>query len=102
MTLVHRNCRAYLYRSLRRGGRVTSEYVGSGIDAPLIADLEADERHKRNLAAITPSRSGSPTSELRSFAPSRVSVDGESTALARPLRWPFRRRRASNPLRRSA
>ena len=30
MALVNRNGRAYLYRSVRRGGRVTSEYRGSG------------------------------------------------------------------------
>ena len=43
MVLVFRNGRPYLYRSVRRGGRVTSEYMGSGIDAQLIAALEADE-----------------------------------------------------------
>ena len=40
MGLVYRNGRPYLYRSVRRGGRVTSEYVGSGVDAQLIAALE--------------------------------------------------------------
>ena len=44
MALVYRNGRPYLYRSVRRGRRVTSEYVGRGIDAQLIAALEADER----------------------------------------------------------
>ncbi len=44
MALVYRNGRPYLYRSVRRGGRVTSEYLGRGIDAQLIAALEADER----------------------------------------------------------
>ncbi len=42
MALVYRNGRPYLYRSVRRGGRVTSEYLGRGIDAQLIAALEAD------------------------------------------------------------
>ena len=44
MALVYRNGRPYLYRSVRRGGRVTSEYVAGGIDAQLIAALEADDR----------------------------------------------------------
>ena len=44
MALVHRNGRPYLYRSVRRGGRVTSEYMGGGIDAQLIAALEDDEQ----------------------------------------------------------
>src|SRR5262249_314650 len=48
MGLVYRNGRPYLYRSVRRAargaGRVTSEYVASGIDAWLIAALEADDR----------------------------------------------------------
>ena len=37
MAIVYRNGRPYLYRSIRRGGRVTSEYVASGVDAMLIA-----------------------------------------------------------------
>ena len=44
MALVHRDGRPYLYRSIRRDGRVTSEYVASGIDSQPIAALEADER----------------------------------------------------------
>src|SRR5262249_26473443 len=44
MALVYRNGRAYLYRSVRRGGRVSSEYVAGGIDAQLIAALEDDDR----------------------------------------------------------
>lgn len=47
MALVYRDGRPYLYRSIRRAGRVTSEYVASGIDAQLIAALEADEREGR-------------------------------------------------------
>jgi hypothetical protein len=47
MALVYRDGRPYLYRSFRQGGRVTSEYVASGIDARLIAALEADERDNR-------------------------------------------------------
>src|SRR5262245_56131522 len=49
MSLVHRNGRPYLYRSVRRDGRVTSEYVASGIDARLTAALEADERDGREF-----------------------------------------------------
>lgn len=44
MGLVYRNGRPYLYRSVRRGGRVTSQYLGRGEDALLIAALEADGR----------------------------------------------------------
>lgn len=38
MATVYRNGRAYSYRSVRRGGRVTSEYRGSG-DAALFMEL---------------------------------------------------------------
>jgi hypothetical protein len=47
MSLVYRNGRPYLHRSVRRAGRVTSEYVASGIDAFLIAALEEHERAER-------------------------------------------------------
>jgi hypothetical protein len=47
MGLVYRNGRPYLYRSVRRGGRVTSRYSGSGTDALLIAVLEDIERDER-------------------------------------------------------
>ena len=47
MGLVYRDGRPYLYRSVRRAGRVTSEYVASGIDAWLIAAVEADDRDNR-------------------------------------------------------
>ena len=47
MGLVYRDGRPYLYRSVRRAGRVTSEYVASGIDARLIAALEDIERDER-------------------------------------------------------
>jgi hypothetical protein len=47
MGLVYRDGRPYLYRSVRRAGRVTSEYVASGIDAQPIAALEADDRDNR-------------------------------------------------------
>jgi hypothetical protein len=48
MGIVYRNGRPYLYRSKRRGGRVTSEYVGSGHDALLIDALEAIERDEKD------------------------------------------------------
>jgi hypothetical protein len=44
MAVVHRNDRPYLYRSVRRGGRVTSEYLGSGQNALLVAAIEDDGR----------------------------------------------------------
>src|SRR5262249_47848820 len=47
MGLVYRDGRPYLYRSVRRAGRVTSEFVASGIDAWLIAAVEADDRDNR-------------------------------------------------------
>ena len=49
MGLVYRNGRPYLYRSVRRAGRVSSEYVGRGEDALLIAALETIERDERDF-----------------------------------------------------
>jgi hypothetical protein len=46
MGLVYRNGRPYLYQSVRRGGRVTSEYRGSGPTALLIGRIEAGERQQ--------------------------------------------------------
>ena len=43
MGLVYRNGRPYLYRSVRRNGRVTSEYLAGGEDAFLIGTLERME-----------------------------------------------------------
>src|SRR5262249_38763839 len=37
------------YRSIRQGGRVTSQYLGPGIDAQLIAALDADERDRKRF-----------------------------------------------------
>ena len=60
MGIVYRNGRPYLYRSVRRAGRVTSEFVASGTDALLIAALEADERDGRrcDLERIRAERRG--------------------------------------------
>jgi len=44
MAIVYRNGRPYLYRSTRRGGRVTSQYLGRGEDALLIDAVETMER----------------------------------------------------------
>jgi hypothetical protein len=49
MALVYRNGRPYLYRSVRRGGRVTSEYTAGGLDALLISALETDEHEWKML-----------------------------------------------------
>jgi hypothetical protein len=45
--LVYRDGRSYVYRSVWRGGRVTSEYRGSGEDALLIDALEKIEQAER-------------------------------------------------------
>ena len=39
--MIYRNGRPYLYRSVRKGGRVTSEYRGSGETARLIGAWDA-------------------------------------------------------------
>jgi hypothetical protein len=49
MGLVYRNDRPYLYRSVRRNGRVTSEYVAGGEDAFLIHALESDDRDRERF-----------------------------------------------------
>jgi hypothetical protein len=49
MALIHRNGRSYIYRSVRRNGRVTSEYGGSGEDAYLISRLETIARDEADL-----------------------------------------------------
>jgi hypothetical protein len=49
MTLTYRGGRAYLYRSERRGGRVTSRYVASGEAAVLMATLEGVERDEADF-----------------------------------------------------
>jgi hypothetical protein len=49
MAVVHRNGRAYIYRSIRRASKVTSEYGGSGETAWLIGRMEAIDRDKREF-----------------------------------------------------
>ena len=53
MAVVHRNGRTYIYRSVRRGGKVTSEYGGSGECARLIGQMEAIERDEREYQRWT-------------------------------------------------
>ncbi len=73
MGLVYRNGRPYLYRSVRRDGRVTSEYVAGGEDAFLIGALEA---HRARL------------SETPTFKRSGAS-GSNSTTWSEPLtNWP--------------
>ena len=48
MAIVFRNGRPYLYRSIREGGRVKSQYLGRGEDALLIDALEAIERDEKD------------------------------------------------------
>jgi hypothetical protein len=50
MALVYRNGRPYLYKSIRRDGRVTSEYRSFGKFAVFMALMEEDERF---LAHVT-------------------------------------------------
>ncbi len=49
MALIYRNGRPRLQRSVRRGGRVTTEYQASGEVALLIDAMEQIERDERNL-----------------------------------------------------
>ena len=53
MAVIHRNGRTYIYRSVRRGGKVTSEYGGSGECARLIGQMEAIERDGRDYERWT-------------------------------------------------
>lgn len=48
MAILYRNGRPYLYRSIRRGGRVTSQYLGKGEDALLIDSIETIERDDKD------------------------------------------------------
>jgi hypothetical protein len=48
IAVVRRNGRTYIYRSVRRGGKVTSEYGGSGECSRLIGQMEAIDRDERD------------------------------------------------------
>lgn len=53
MAMVIRGNRAYEYKSVRRGGRVTSEYVGGSIpaeSAALFRSMEAAQRSRQEMA----------------------------------------------------
>jgi hypothetical protein len=52
MGYIRRNGRAYYIRSIRRGGKVTSEYVGTGFAAEAIALLDRDFRTLRRLMRL--------------------------------------------------
>jgi hypothetical protein len=56
MALVRRGGKVYLYRSIRRGGRVTSEYVASGPMAELIAEKDRRVRALGRLSAPVDAR----------------------------------------------
>jgi len=49
MALVYRNGRPYLYQSIRRNGRVTSQYLAGGEDAFLINALQMDDRDRHSF-----------------------------------------------------
>jgi hypothetical protein len=48
MAVVYRNGRPYVYKSVRRDGRVTSEYRGSGEIAALVGALDQIETAERD------------------------------------------------------
>ena len=48
MAIVFRGGKAYAYRSIRRNGRVTSEYRGSGDVVAFIALFDAEDRDERD------------------------------------------------------
>jgi hypothetical protein len=49
MAIVYRNGRPYLYKSIRRGSQVTSQYLGKGEDALLINAIETMDRDERDF-----------------------------------------------------
>jgi hypothetical protein len=49
MGLVYRNGRPYLFQSIRRNGRVTSQYLAGGEDAFLIHALQTDDRDRQSF-----------------------------------------------------
>ncbi len=51
MAYRQRGKKLYLYRSVRRSGRVTSEYFGRGAPAEVEAGLAEDRRFRRQMRA---------------------------------------------------
>lgn len=51
MAICQRGKKLYLYRSVRRSGRVTSEYFGRGALAEVEAGLAEDRRFRRQMRA---------------------------------------------------
>ena len=51
MAWANRPSGRYYYRSVRRGARVTKTYVGTGTLATLVAEMDAQERAKRQARA---------------------------------------------------
>jgi hypothetical protein len=47
MSLEQRRGRCYYYRKVREGGRVRSEYMGSGLQAQLSAEEDESKRRER-------------------------------------------------------
>jgi hypothetical protein len=52
MTIVYRGGRPYAYRSVRRNGRVTSEYRGSGEFALFVEWMDALDREDSELERV--------------------------------------------------
>jgi hypothetical protein len=50
MALIDRNGRSYYIKSVRRNGRVTSEYQGSGMAAVMKARMDKVRRTRREAA----------------------------------------------------
>ena len=51
MAWEHRGTQSYYYRSVRSGSRVTRTYIASGTFGMLAAELDAEERAKRQAKA---------------------------------------------------
>jgi hypothetical protein len=72
MAWVERNGRCYLYRTVRRDGRVVREYLGCGPVAELAAERDALERRRAAYAAIDA------RAELAAY---RAEIDGLARAV---------------------
>src|SRR5208337_5476 len=76
MGYIRRNGRAYYIRSIRRGARVTSEYVGTGELAYAIALLDRDFRAINRLKRM----------EIEADRAERIEADRAERARIRALR----------------